>query len=104
MLKPQTIAVKWGCNSTPTRFAQGGCDLKSEKWVIIGDDGLQLAQCLFEGTSIKITTLPTLSVVGDVAAIRTPITFPTEIQAEALASILRWTTIETFKNAKAVPL
>ncbi|CAN7583155.1 hypothetical protein LJR071_004166 [Pseudomonas sp. LjRoot71] len=73
-----------------------------EKWKIVGDDGCELVQCMFEegrviaraGASSSFMTLP-------VGGAETPITMPKE-HAEALASILKNSTVPGFRKAKVI--
>lgn len=72
-----------------------------EGWKIIGKDGLEVAQCLFEASGVKVTTLPPAN--SAVKAIQAPLTFPTREQAQSLIDLLQSTTLQEFKDAKAVP-
>lgn len=107
MQKPQLVAVKWGCNSTPTPVdPKIEKAMEAERWIIVGKGGLQLAQCLFEGKGVKMKALPALRLVNYAIEVgEMPITFPTKHQAEQLIELIKWTKPnEAFENAKAVRL
>jgi hypothetical protein len=71
-----------------------------ERWKITGKDGLEVAQCLFEATGVKVTTLPPSN--SAVRPITAPLTFATKEQAESLIRLLQESTLQEFRDAKAV--
>lgn len=71
-----------------------------QRWKIVGRDGLEIAQCLFEATGARVTTLPAERVGVD--RIGQPLTFPTKDQAVWLIQILKLTNIPEFQDAEAV--
>lgn len=73
-----------------------------EKWKIVGDGGLELVQCMFEEGRISARTATSSSFMTlPVGGAETPITMPKE-HAEALAWILKNSTVEGFKSAKTI--
>jgi hypothetical protein len=73
-----------------------------EKWKIVGDGGNELVQCMFEEGQITARTASSSSVMTlPVGGAETPVTMPKE-HAEALAWILKNSTVEGFRKAKAV--
>lgn len=70
------------------------------RWKIVGKDGIEMAQCLFEVTGARVTTLPPERV--GVERIGEPLTFPTRQQAVWLIEILKLTTILEFHEAEPV--
>lgn len=80
--------------------------MEQERWIIVGKGGIQLAQCLFEGTGFKLKVLPALRLVDyQVQEEEKPLTFPTKHQAEQLIEIIKWAKPDDlFGKAKAVRL
>lgn len=77
--------------------------MEAESWKIVGKDGVELVQCSFEESRINLrygpaTGFMTRSEEPPEAAIK----IPNRETAEALALILRNTTHEMFRQAKAI--
>jgi len=75
----------------------------TEKWKIVGKNGAELIQCSFEEGRVMVRCGPPADFHARLQEPpEAPITMPTREMAEALATVLRQTTIELLHQAKVI--
>jgi len=79
--------------------------MESERWKIAGKDGVELIQCSLEENRVAVRVGPASGfMTRSEEPPEAPVIFPSRELAEAMALILKNTTIEHFKTVKIIKL
>ena len=75
--------------------------MDAQSWKIVGKDGVELIQCSLEENRVSVRIGPPTGFMTQSAEPpEAPVIFPNRQVAEAMAIVLKQTTIEHFKSPK----